>query len=406
LCVVRTWKQLRVTVCGFALSLFNAGPKASKVSLHALTMVAAMKWLVDSLQMRPDDGSACRNLMACIFPTTTNLQHPDALVRRADMRGIGDDYPCVPYCSTGAYFLRAIIWPPTAAVPRFYIYESPQIPSDTFKYIFQASIRDVVNAICPTGFADQTAPKHRHPQVKGTTHKRSDPEPEQPIFNVEVVLPEAAVDVGPDVDLEGHREEGQDGDDPAVLLTGIWLQFLSDIMQKLANPRGKRNLPSYCRLAPDVKQNVPTELLASPNLACCFRAVQVRRPGKVDWDKAFQVLWPPRGYEVPAGVKHYHNVRYLKDWYGLIGSLDGGAVNALRKAVKGKFDELTWIPAATTQHIWCYKADRRFTSFKDPIAGFPTGPKVLWNPSPARQSFVWAPQVQAEEEEEGTEEEG
>jgi hypothetical protein len=176
----RQWRLIRMLGFMRTLSLQNDSAGPLRVGPDALSLSAGILWLTNGLHSRPDDGSAARDLMCTILPLTQDYDQDMLQIRpREELRQHGD---MLPVCAHGAFFLRDIVWPPTADVPRFQ--RGPMMRNSTFKFMFGLDYDVLRRKYLPPAYIPRAlVPQKRVRTQKGFSkrHRLEDPEP-APVF--------------------------------------------------------------------------------------------------------------------------------------------------------------------------------------------------------------------------------
>jgi hypothetical protein len=58
--------------------------------------------------------------------------------------------------------------------------------------------------------------------------------------------------------------------------------------------------------------------------------------------------------------QNYGSMQYYLDWDKLKAKVDENTFRQMRREVKGKFNELYWMPAAQSDRVWKTKFDPKF----------------------------------------------
>ena len=118
------------------------------------------------------------------------------------------------------------------------------------------------------------------------------PEDELQVFSElqQITLEDEVVQYGPDIGIDEEPLH------PVVelpvpdVISEIWGQFGTDILQKCGNPRDHTQ-PSYCHLSPLARQQVATEHIKTNELSRFFNRVQWKQATREQWDKAFDACF-------------------------------------------------------------------------------------------------------------------
>jgi hypothetical protein len=339
---------------------------------NALLLTAAMVWFINGLHSRPDDGSAARDLMRAILPRTdgeSNLgirPEPRHYESGSDDDDDDDsDDEGVPHAPCGLIFLREVILPPTSTVPRMRIGRS--VKDTTFKFFLGGKLQDIQSQVLPTNILtkkDIPATRVSTRKAKTPTYYNFDGQ-DDPIFQLSEAgyeLPNPSVDVGSDLEVEEQvHDDNQDIDGK---LTQMWYQFLLDIIAKAPNPRGATN-PSYCITPTADRLKIRDAFFQNRKLSDVWRACQYKVADQKLWTTAFGHLWPAKGHVTGLAVQNYRTCTYYVSWKQLLAEVDDATAKAIRAQMKKKFDELYWIPAASSDKVWNTKRAKGFAILPD-----------------------------------------
>lgn len=344
--LTRYWKSIRAYSAGVVMSTQNTSPGLSRVMIEALQLTAGLVWLVNSLNSRPDDGSAARDLMLSILPTILDHDAGNLMY----LPSARNDGP-VPYCPDGVIFLKPFVLPPISIIPRLSGGIQP-IRAETFKFFFAHDITMVRNMIRRTGIAvrDLTT---RIPTRKGHTRVRLNEEAVPVVegfVGLQVDRPVVGVDVGDDLAPEDIISE--DNLDAPTWLSRLWYQFLSDVLQKCGNSHNMST--SHCHLSVDDRRSVTPEIYQSLDLALVFRRVQWRRITRNEMMAMFGAFWPSQDHLCRTDVQNYKTMLYYSTWKLRAGELRAADVNRIRNRLWREFQTLEWMPEATQDRVWYY----------------------------------------------------
>lgn len=385
------------------LSSINTDPLQVRVLPSTLALVAGLVYLVNSLHSRPDDDFAGRATQRTIFPLTHNMQHPNLLVPNKDLGRVLAQYPDgFPYALAGSHFLTDIWLKPQSERIRFC--QSRSIPEQNFHHVFGCALDEIKRKFFQSGLALRAKRKNCVPQRKGYTKKRraradDDEIPAQFEQFAEMEVPLDVADADPeDITMVGD------------ILDKIWQQYASDIIQKVGNPRD-RHLPvaSYSHLAQYNRQQLSMDDINTLDLDAIFTQIQWRRASEEEWDKSFNVLFPPRGYEPGPSMKHLRTCAYYNNYVDLVNQVTEESALEIRDALSVKSRTLAWVPAALSDRCWDYrKNDESFSAMPRRDLG---GPRIYINPwiggQPNLTDHTEADRIALrEEEEESSAEEG
>ena len=159
-----------------------------------------------------------------------------------------------------------------------------------------------------------------------------------------------------------HFDDGSDLEDgfeaepqvlnPDIRLAQILRQFWVDLMVKSPNPKGGM-APSYLKLTREQRLNTDQNLFMRTDLPEIFTCFYHQRAEKVDWDRAFNHLFPPKNHTLAGkNIQHYPTCHYYLDWKELVAAQHEDTVRALRFELKRVFKRLRWIPEPAQDKIW------------------------------------------------------
>ncbi|KAJ8584373.1 hypothetical protein M405DRAFT_845212 [Rhizopogon salebrosus TDB-379] len=400
------WRLVRLIGLSRTLTLQNQGGGQLRVSPNALALTAGVVWLTNALHSRPDNGSAARDLMCTVLPLTRDYQQDMLQIQpRQELMDLGD---MLPVCQFGAYFLRDIIWPPTADVPR--MRHGQMMRNSTFKFFFGLDYEGLRRKHLPPAFIPRsTLPETRVRTQKGYSkrHRVDEPEP-IPIFEeLNFQMPVAQQDAGEDIpweerlDLPPDLEEGL-----SVLLTKHWNQFCSDLLQKCGNLKGQPLAESHCRLSAEERQHVNDAVYKDMNLAMVFHRVQWKKVTGQAWKDAFDIFFSPRSAPLLVQPQNFSSMQYWTDWYDMKQRLPPSDFDAMRNKFWILFKELQWVPKPHKDRLWKYTPNNDFTTW--PVGYNSHAPHIIVSPSSHRPTWVphLVPGTQDAEDEQEEEAEG
>lgn len=313
--------------------------------------------------------------MECILPLVERQGLSDVFLAYGvaidgDIIMLHDDAEdLVPANPHGLVFFHSLHVGEECSVPR--LDPTPRILSDkAFQFFFKAS-KSRFGELHLRITRDQeprptTRSNNRTRRTRPYVHTGDAPPPR--LFNVEergVCLPAPSPrDVGSDIESdESEKElrEVREGADAA--LTGLWLQFIQDVAQKVSNRKGTSQ-ERYCKLSAETRSAANEKLYKNLILSDFFNDCQWKEATEVEWVAAFEHLFPLVNKLTAVTVQNY-GTRYYHIWEEIkkrAGNED--AIKRLRQALKARFDLLSWFPCAQADRIWATRCNpSRFKKF-------------------------------------------
>ncbi|THU76659.1 hypothetical protein K435DRAFT_878887 [Dendrothele bispora CBS 962.96] len=405
-------RSLRALAIKEILASQATGPPRLRVDRDALLLTAACVWLVNSLHSRPDDGPASRSLMRAALPVTDadfeDINNYTLLFKPSQTPDVEDeaddddddddeeDHVKVPYAPYGMIFLRRLKL--DVDVPRMRA-DGPFMNSKAVKYFFSQSLPEIrlkygSTAIVPREVIDRTRTVTN--KVHRTMMYHPDPsDPPELLFDLAArghQLPPPAVDDGSDREQDSDDDDFRDTEGNIdVRMTNLWHQFILDITNKSPNQSGATS-PSYLKLSRSERTEATDAIYRNNKLSDIFRACTYKIGTRQEWERAFNSLFPPRGKKFAPGTQNYPQCIYWRLWNDWTATADEETVDAMRKALKKKVSELSWIPNAYADRLWNTSTPKNPYSFtRLPPGTTGAAPQIL-----CRR----APQWEEEEEEE------
>jgi hypothetical protein len=409
---VRNVRIIRLQAAHSMLCHLNSQKNEIRSKPNALLTYAALVWLINGLHSRPPSDKAGRAVARAVLPLTVNLNHEDRL--RCGFEGDEQDDD-TPVCSGGMIFLRQMIFPPYANVARLRHSTGALLSNQVFTHIFGMPMEDLRRQMDPlVALAHVVArTKKRYRVARGTTSHRSIVPGEEAVLpeSLEMLenipLPRREIEWGHDMQ-EHHDLLDHEFETVAAKAHAIWLQFPSDILQKVGNPlgRGRGREASYCILDEAQRLEAKIDRFQNKVLSATFRKVNLRMGPREEWTLVFNRLFPPPKWQLPAKHQHYKHMRYYIDWVELMNTIRPGDVIKVRQAIKEEFDQLAWVPYAQSDRVWNNQWASNLRTYPIISAdGDRHGPRVMWNPKlNAVPEWIY-PREEEEEEEEAQEEE-
>jgi hypothetical protein len=383
------------------------GPISHRTTNEAILLTAAGPWLLNGLHSTPDDRSASRELMVGIlphverdgadpntlaFPARTSHEEEEdesestdsdsSVVPRHRFKATANTLPYNPY---GLVFLRAIRVGAKYPVPRFQhssLFQYIVFSTKAFRFFFG---KNNIDELKEDLIRKTIVQRHNPSRIsnKRRTAPRQIEEGERALFKLSrkgFKLPAPVVDEGSDIDVDsGNEPDGGDSrEDIDSKLSKIWRQFLVDLAAKAPNRKGA-TFDSYCRLDADQRSMIDDKVHQNSKLSDYWVDCQWKFSTKSEWDVSFNRLWPQKGTILYGNAQNYPTTTYYVQWVTLTNDSDLPTVNAMRSALKKKFDTLYWMPHAQTDRIWHTKYLKGFRRF-DAYEEFQAAPRILINP--------------------------
>lgn len=347
-----------------SLYLQARAPSTKRFYDDALTLTAALVWLVNGLHARPDDGSASRKLMDAALPITEAVgTDPSILAYNVSVRPPGlngnvddahDRHRMVPYNPHGCIFLRRMV---VADGPRLR-FGGPVISGPAFEFWFKRA-----NAVQVQADYQRSGVVSREviAATRSTTNRSKlvpyvslTGEPEPPLFNFTakgLVLPPPVVDDASDV--EDRLSEDDEPLDIDKFTSKLWRQFVSDLTAKSPTPNNKTQ-PSYLKLNDAERRSCSEIPYKTARLSDVFRSVWWRKANEDDWNKSFKWLFPPRGFRISSNVQNYLQSPYFQMWMEFLEKNDGNPrlIEEVRTGFFKRIRTWTWMPNAQGDRIW------------------------------------------------------
>ena len=373
----RQWRQIRMICISETLALQNSAHPSLRYKREALNLTAALVWLSNGLNSRPDDDQYGRDIMITSCITAGNRDHGIFLIPPPAQGEPGE----LPVVRQGAIFLRHILLPPTSGVPRFSY--GMELNDATWIHFFHQTPDQLRLKALPPPYIPrrQLREAGRVPTQKRMSRPQEAqvdvPLPE--LANLRFPLPPVPQDVAEDLPYEEQVEYfGEMADNLPLETTRLWQQFLSDLLQKCGNLRGVRADASHCRLSIRERQNITQEAIANTNLALIFRRVQYRTSTRQEWAAAFGHYFSPVDGKISIQPQNFPNMLYWMRWAELK-TLLPNQIGHVRRQLRLLFNQLCWIPQPVSDRLWLYQRDERFQIF--PQGCTSNAPQILMNPS-------------------------
>ncbi|KAG2048355.1 hypothetical protein BDR06DRAFT_976026 [Suillus hirtellus] len=392
--VTRQWRLVRLTSISRTLKLQNQGPPDLRFTSTALTLTAGLVWLANGLHSRPDDGSAARDLMCAILPLTHDYDVDG--IQIVPRQHHVDNNDGLPFCAHGAFFLRDMVFPPIADVPR--MTRTHVISHTSYKFFFGCDFNVLRNKFNPTAYIPRSSiPRTRIRTQKGMSkrHRADNPEPSPAFATLEYEAPPPPQDTGEDLPFDERLDLPPGLEEPfAITITKHWNQFCSDVLQKCGNMKGNPTSPSHCRLTMHERLLVTEDIYRETNLAAIFTRVQWKRAHPVEWREAFDKFFPPPGTPPRLQPQNYPNMTYWMQWADMKRDTPAHIIDEIRTKYWALFKQLYWIPKPYADRLWKYTEDSGFVTL--PSTWKLAAPHVIINPG--KPAPTWEPAVEEPQE--------
>jgi hypothetical protein len=172
--------------------------------------------------------------MCTILPLAADYDQDGLqMVPRQANRDNGDQ---LPVCAYGAFFLRDLIWPPTADVP--WMQYGHVMHANSYKYFFGLDFHTLRNKYNPTAYIPRARIPASHIKTQKGMSKRHKPEADAPgiaaIFqDLDFPVPQLPRDVGEDLPFDERLDFPPNLNEAfPVTITEHCNQFCCDILQK------------------------------------------------------------------------------------------------------------------------------------------------------------------------------
>ncbi|KAG6876902.1 hypothetical protein C0993_012195 [Termitomyces sp. T159_Od127] len=374
------FRTLRLQAASSIISWQASGEPQLRVNEHALTLTAACVWLINGLHARPEDGPAARRLMDAALPVeeadevaADNVAYrrslPQNKVVARDDREQGDEDEeevsdddeegtvthrsgTVAHNADGCVFFRRIKF---VDAPRFRV-GGPTMPEAAFRFWFGASLQVIEARYLRVGILDKEVVS----RIRSTMNKRRLPrimnwndEPLPDLFAIGTTgqtLLTPAHDSGSDVD---------DADTPPpertlnAFVSEIFRTFVANVKIKSPNPRGNTNA-SYLKIDNVERFSSDESIFKDLTLSNTFRHVAYKYASKDEWKRAFNWLFPKRGYVTSSAIQNYPDCTYFREWLKFINQSENTdeAINEARSAIWNRLRTWCWIPDARQDKMW------------------------------------------------------
>ena len=366
------------------LALQNSVHPSLRYMREALNLTAALVWLANGLNSRPDDDQYGRDIMMASCITAAGHNRGIFLIQPPAQGEPGE----LPVVRQGAIFLRTILFPPNSGVPRFM--HGKELNRATWIQLFRQTPEQLRAHALPPDFI----PRRRLLQAgRIPTQKRmscphsTETDAILPEFaNLQVSPPRIPRDLAEDLPYEEQVQYLGDVavQDLPVELTRLWKQFLTDILQKCGNLRGAGAQASHCCLSMQERQNITQEAITNTDLSTIFNRVQYRTSTRKEWADAFDHYFSPLDAKILVQPQNFPGMLYWRNWSELK-NLRPTAVGHMRGRLRLLFDQLLWVPQKASDRVWVYTRSDRFEVFPRDCTS--NAPQVMMNPSSAKPQW-------------------
>jgi hypothetical protein len=374
---------------------------------EALTLTAALSWMINSLNSRPSEGSAETSMIvACVphDPVDISSDEDDGVQNAPRER---PSKPADPHPS-GIFFLRALTL--NNGCPR--IQGTRKISNDACRFFFGNTMEELQIYI-PGNVSKRKAPAKDHHANK--MHRTSTYAPDNENhtlapFNLASLGHHIEEEIEEDLEDSGTWALGSTSVDLDKELNFIWNQFFHDLIQKAPTPKGETN-PSFFTGTRDGNDYHSISAFKNPVLSDSWRVCSLRVGGQDVWTEAYKKLFPLHLKVLSSSTHNYCQMMYYQRFINLLRRIihTPKLHKAVATALKEQFDELVWIPNVKSDRVWDthYVANLKQYGPKDKSSR----PQLLLNPSVDFKEIKWNPEEslarrhhpRAEEEEESEE---
>ena len=240
----------------------------------------------------------------------------------------------------------------------------------TFRFFFGVDYDDIGMEFFRAGLQRPFNPRRTQNKARRTLryiHEDDGPRPR--LFDLEargIHLPAPPRDGGSDVEREADEEQmSGDEHDTDEALTNLWLQFILDITGKCSNRRAAVD-DSYCKLSLEQRETATEELYKNSRLSDFFNDCQWKKASDTEWDNVFKRFFPSEGGALNGRTQNYRSCTYYLMWARIRAralTRGEGRAEQLLKAIKSRFDKLSWVPYAQCDRIWITKPKSHLQKF-------------------------------------------
>lgn len=154
--------------------------------------------------------------------------------------------------------------------------------------------------------------------------------------------------------LANGSRENEDDNLPELeeRIRSIKRQFPSDILQLAPTPRSSAEQP-WLLLNQEERNRSKISAFKSLELIKLFRQAQYKVMADAEWhDIIFLRYFPPQGRKDPDKLQNFPACNYYREWQGLMAKLDEERAHSVQDTMFKWFNELCWVPHATTDRMW------------------------------------------------------
>lgn len=371
----RTFKGYRLAGARIVLSSQISGSRETWASLDGIALTAAVVYLVNGLNSRPDDSNEAIDIATAVIP--------HAHLADEDIFAMDLDFEVTAAERYNLFFIRQISFFRGAHLSRGRL---PQIHSLT-AFFNTKQIADLTSRI--RGLADWR-PKRSMPgptfipnKQKRTAEVELVPEADAHDFHLgeDITLP-TRIAVHPVGYHLGENANPPHPDQQTVNAECQTLmnQFFADIVAKAPNTEGQK---SYWKLDVETRTASPRNVFERVDLLEVFTKCSVLRNTDA-WENAKNSLFPGANENVSSTSQGYKSMVYFQRYMSIKKGFEGKGQFAELKTVRQGFhnvlDTLVWLPGAKKDRPWSTKKNKgKFLSFENPNT--PTAaPIIVINP--------------------------
>ncbi|TEB22048.1 hypothetical protein FA13DRAFT_1714375 [Coprinellus micaceus] len=359
---------------------FRASPVV-RTNLRAVTLLAGITWLANSLHATPDTGPSSRQLLSVVLPRVPrrdiddrnmpyriskptgripmdvdmgfeelNRMTPTAAVNAGGafenrmspnpapypFNGGPDeerDNELVPAYLRGYIFLFGILYDQGNPVPIVAFSGAGYLSETAFQYLYGATFQAFRDYIYNGDLFTKGNPSRTRNRVRQLVFIPPPNTSIPTVFN----LPGGDRTL-PTMDFGAQGMDDSDSDDGGAdlvtrneFLSKIYHQLMVDVIAVSPNPK-RRSLPSYCTISNEHRDMVTDDIFKDKNVGKYLRIARMKIATSDEWTSAFNHLLPAPGSDPkPAKAQNYPHAR---------------------KDLKKMFDQLAWFPWAKSDRIW------------------------------------------------------
>ncbi|KAJ3517569.1 hypothetical protein NMY22_g13939 [Coprinellus aureogranulatus] len=403
---------------------FSAPPEI-RTNLRAVTLLAAIVWLTNSLHATPDTGPSSRQLLSVVLPLVPRDEisegsMPYRIARRdrqqldgdmgfdehnrmdpeeaataggafANQRGSTPEivaYPfpqradrdedLVPAYLYGHIFLNGISFDAEHPAP-IMAGGNGFLSERTFKYMYGADFGAFRNFVFSRETFVASNPRRSRNRVRQLAYipPEDDPIPNYiKVRNGDQTIP--GMGFG---DAAGDSDDEDAGERVSVddFSSKLFHQLLIDLFSVAPNKRD-RNKGCHCRVRREEAHLVTEAYFKDKNLAKYFKRAHIKRASDAEWTTMLYHLLPPRDAPPKSrSSQNYGKCAYYSMWDHLKRNVAHQVFDAVREEIQKRIFKFQWMPWAQSDKIWLSKGDKNSRS--------------PWTPSPRLEKGKPAPFV-------------